>query len=91
MDEVAWTDRLLLIMRFLDEGAIGGLLNFSGIKTRYVRSFHFRLTFVHESPFGFLNFGWVNSRPTVYERFIEACEANNVSARPVLSISSLRC
>lgn len=36
VDEVAWTDRLLLIMRFLDESAVGVLLNFSGIKTAYV-------------------------------------------------------
>lgn len=27
----------------------------------------------------FLTFERVDSRPTVYERFIDACEANNVS------------
>lgn len=36
VDEVAWTDRLLLIMRSLDDSAVGGLLNFSGIKAVYV-------------------------------------------------------
>lgn len=43
VDEVAWTDRLLLIMRFLDDGAVGGLLNFSGIKAVYVFFLHFSL------------------------------------------------
>ncbi|OBZ77502.1 Sister chromatid cohesion protein pds5 [Grifola frondosa] len=32
IDEVAWTDRLLLTMRFLDEPAINALLSFSGLK-----------------------------------------------------------
>lgn len=34
----------------------------------------------------FLTFERVDSRPTVYERFIDACEANNVS-RLILSFS----
>ncbi|KAH7926273.1 hypothetical protein BV22DRAFT_1128351 [Leucogyrophana mollusca] len=32
VDEVAWTDKLLNTMRFLDERAINSVLNFSGIK-----------------------------------------------------------
>lgn len=43
VDEVAWTDRLLLTMRFMDESAVGGLLNVSGIKTMYVQSTSFSM------------------------------------------------
>ena len=32
IDEVAWTDRLLLIMRYLDEAAINTLYGFANIK-----------------------------------------------------------
>jgi sister-chromatid-cohesion protein PDS5 len=32
VDEVAWTERLLLTMKFLDDKAITSLLNLSGLK-----------------------------------------------------------
>ncbi|KAI0634818.1 armadillo-type protein [Trametes polyzona] len=50
IDEVAWTDRLLLTMRYLDEVAINTLYNFSNLK---------------------------GSRPTVYEKFVDACVEYN--------------
>ncbi|KAI0790526.1 armadillo-type protein [Abortiporus biennis] len=50
VDEVAWTDRLLFIMKSLDELAISILLGLSGIKS---------------------------ARPSVYERYLQACIANN--------------
>lgn len=48
IDEVAWTDRLLLTMRYLDEVSINTLFNFANLKGRSVcillRQGHPRLT-----------------------------------------------
>jgi sister chromatid cohesion protein PDS5 len=38
-EEVAWTDRLLNTMEFLDEKAVGILFSLSGVKTQYVQAF----------------------------------------------------
>ena len=35
-DETAWTERLLNIMRFMDEKAISTLMTISGLKSRCV-------------------------------------------------------
>ena len=34
IDEVAWTDRLLSIMKYLDDTAVKALLTISGLKNR---------------------------------------------------------
>jgi len=36
VDEVAWTDRLLNIVKFLDETTFKSLLSMSGLKTKQV-------------------------------------------------------
>ncbi|KAI0689173.1 armadillo-type protein [Cytidiella melzeri] len=50
VDEVAWTERLLCTMKFLDETANNSLRSLSGIRA---------------------------VRPTVYERYLQACIDNN--------------
>ncbi|GJE86522.1 hypothetical protein PsYK624_026020 [Phanerochaete sordida] len=50
VDEVAWTERLLVTMKYLDSKAVNTLLGLSGLKP---------------------------PRPTMFERFVESCIANN--------------
>ncbi|KAI0037137.1 cohesin-associated protein Pds5 [Vararia minispora EC-137] len=50
VDEEAWTDRLLTVMRYLEERSVSLLIGMTSIKQR---------------------------RPTIFERFVDACVANN--------------
>lgn len=69
VDEVSWTDRLLITMRHLSEKSIAVLIGLSCLKSLYVSSF-----FLGRDS----ELGHVLSRPNVYDVYVESCIQNNV-------------
>lgn len=70
VDEVAWTDRLLQTMKYLEEKSINAVLSLTGLKHMYVHD----TLFATSVPFLTSYF----RRPNVYDHFVTACISNNV-------------
>ena len=71
VDEVSWTDRLLITMRHLSEKSIEALIGLSGLKSVYV----------YAPPFFFFATDtelFIFRRPNVYDVYVESCMQNNV-------------
>ena len=68
VDEVSWTDRLLITMRHLSEKSIVVLIGLSGLKSVYV----FVLFFASDTEL------FIFRRPNVYDVYVESCMQNNV-------------
>ena len=68
VDEMSWTDRLLITMRHLSERSIVVLIGLSGLKSLYVYTLFFTMdTYV-----------FISRRPNAYDIYVESCIQNNV-------------
>jgi sister-chromatid-cohesion protein PDS5 len=67
VDEVAWTDRLLNVMRYLSEKSVQLLIGLSGLKSLCVVDFQ---CFIHLTS--------LQSRPNIFDIYLESCIKNNV-------------
>ena len=79
IDEVAWTDRLLSILRYLSDQSISTLLSLSGLKQMFVAlssSVHFLLKHHHR-------------RPNIFDVYLETCIKHNVCISPMIMFTSL--
>lgn len=73
VDEVSWTDRLLITMRHLSERSIVALIGLSGLKSLYV----YTLFFTTDTDL------FIFRRPNVYDVYVESCMQNNVGRRVI--------
>ena len=68
VDEVSWTDRLLITMRHLSEKSIEALIGLSSLKSVYV----YVLFFATDTEL------FIFRKPNVYDVYVESCIQNNV-------------
>lgn len=68
VDEVSWTDRLLITMRHLSEKSIEALIGLSSLKSVYV----YALFFATDTEL------FIFRKPNVYDVYVESCIQNNV-------------
>ena len=73
VDEVSWTDRLLITMRHLSERSIVALIGLSGLKSLYVYALYFTTDIDL----------FIFRRPNVYDVYVESCMQNNVGRRVI--------
>jgi sister chromatid cohesion protein PDS5 len=74
VDEVSWTDRLLITMRHLSEKSIVVLIGLSGLKSLYV----YALFFTTDTDL------FIFRRPNVNDVYVESCMQNNVGRHVIL-------
>ena len=76
VDELSWTDRLLIVMRHLSEKSIAVLIGLSGLKSVYV----YTLFFATDTEL------FIFRRPNVYDVYVESCIQNNVGRHTMFDI-----
>ena len=74
VDELSWTDRLLITMRHLSEKSIVVLIGLSGLKSVYV----YALSVATDTEL------FIFRRPNVYDVYVESCIQNNVGCHVIL-------